>query len=224
MMLDLGEVMERGKLIILCGIDGCGKSSIIDALTKEGEPLESYMVCKHPPQAWFDNPKIRAAYLDEEGEKIEDEEEIQFTHDIRRQEEKEIILPTLLKQKNMVYHRYIFSLYAYYTGINKLSVAELTEIYSDLLLPDKVIYLKMSVEEFYRRFQSKEQLSYQKNIDYVKRVMQCYEELAKKYNWAIVDTEHNTLEESIVQVRNIIGKVQVTDQFYNLNNQIYQPL
>ena len=86
--------MSRGKFIVLCGIDGSGKSSVIKSLTQEGAVFENFSVMKHPPKAWFDNPKICAAYLDGEGEKIEDEDEIAYVHELRRQEEKEIMLPS----------------------------------------------------------------------------------------------------------------------------------
>lgn len=213
--------MSRGKFIVLCGIDGSGKSSVIKSLTQEGAVFENFSVMKHPPKAWFDNPKICAAYLDGEGEKIEDEDEIAYVHELRRQEEKEIMLPKLQNSENLIFHRYIFSLYAYYIGIDKYTIEQLTDIYSDLLLPDKVIYLKMGLEEFYVRFQHKTQLSYQKNPEYVKRVMRCYEELAELYQWDIVDTEHNDIETVTTQVRKIIENVKVDNAFRDLKKREY---
>lgn len=215
--------MARGKLIVLCGIDGCGKSSVIRALTEKNEAYKDFEIMKHPPKAWFDNPKIRAAYLDGEGEKIKDEDEISYVHELRKQEEKDVILPKLLQQENIIFHRYIFSLYAYYRGIDKYSIQQLTEIYSDLLLPDKVIYLKMSIEEFYVRFKHKMQLSYQKDVNYVKRCMECYEELAKMYQWEVIDTERNDLGSVVSMVKNIIEDTKVDDVCYDLKGRIYRP-
>ena len=213
--------MERGKMIVLCGIDGCGKSHIINALTEKGQPFEDYLIFKHPPKAWYDNPRIRAAYLDGEGEKIKDEDELPLVYDLRKQEEKEILIPQMLEQRNLLFHRYIFSLYAYYVGINKFSIEYLTDYYGDLLLPDKVIYLRISMEEFYVRFQHKTQLSYQKNPDYVRRVMDGYEKLAKMYNWAIVDTDKNTIDETVAIVKGIIADVKPDGAFYDLKKRVY---
>ena len=213
--------MERGKMIVLCGIDGCGKSSIIRSITEKTGEFADYLKMKHPPKAWFDNPRIRAAYLDGEGEKIKDEDELPLVHEMRKQEEKEILIPGMLNHQNFIFHRYIFSLYAYYVGIGKFSIEYLTEFYGDLLLPDKVIYLKISEEEFYRRFQKKEQLSYQKNPEYVRRVMTGYETLAHMYDWEIVDTEKNSLENASEIVKEMISKVTPDRTFYDMKKRVY---
>ena len=214
--------MNRGKLIVLCGIDGCGKSTILKKLSKNEN--DKFLLYKHPPKEWFDNPKIRAAYLDEEGIPIEDEEEIRITYELRKKEEVESILPQLKRGKNIIFHRYIFSLYAYYRGIDKYSLEELSEYFADVLQPDLVIYLKIGIEEFYRRFQTKEQLSYQKNSSYVKRVMECYEELAQKYNWSIVDTENDTIDDCVEKIRKTIDNIDVSEEFKYLNGLQYKDI
>lgn len=208
--------MKRGKLVVLCGIDGCGKSTIMEDVCRDNT-IKNYLKMRHPPKEWYENPKICAAYLDGDGIKIQDEEEIAITHGLRKKEEKEYIIPNLLAGSSIIFHRYIFSLYAYYYGIKKFGIEELNQYFKDILLPDQVIYLKISVDEFYKRFVNKEQLSYQKNPDYIKRVMQCYETLAKHYNWTIIDTEHQTVKESTDQVIKIINNLNVDHDFKSLN-------
>ena len=65
---------KRGKMIVLCGIDGCGKTTIINHLLKEQNMDEVFKAMKHPPQEWFDNPRISAAFLDGDGDKMSVEE------------------------------------------------------------------------------------------------------------------------------------------------------
>ncbi|BDC94586.1 dTMP kinase [Treponema bryantii] len=214
--------MSRGKLIVLCGIDGSGKTSVINELVKKDKIYTDYIQMKHPPKAWYENQRIAAAYLDQPGEKISDAEELIITHDLRKEEEKKEIIPLLRNNKNIIFHRYIFSLYAYHIGKENYSLDYLSKFYADILLPDKVIYLKISIDEFYRRFQKKEQLSYQKEKKYVENVMNCYETLAGLYNWSIIDTEKNDLNEVVRLVQKEIEQIVPTEDFYNLGKELYK--
>lgn len=211
----------RGKLIVLCGIDGCGKSTIIEHLSAESGFNDNFAIMKHPPKEWYENKKVRAAYLDDVGEKIADEEELLLTYNLRKREEKEMI-SLLNGGKHLIFHRYIFSLFAYYVGMDKYELTDLIQYFGDLLLPDKVFYLKISEEEFYRRFEKKEQLSYQKNREYVKRVFHCYDILAEMYQWEIIDTEYGVIEESVGQVKKKINEMKIPQQYLNLKREKYE--
>lgn len=214
------ETRERGKFIVLCGIDGCGKTTIIEQIVQNQREGERFRLMKHPPKEWYENDRVKAAFLDGEGEKMSPQEELGFTLNLRKKTEPQM-LSDLQKGENLLFHRYIFSLFVYHVGMNFHSLEELITYYGDLLLPDKVIYLKISEKEFYKRFQKKEQLSYQKDSAYVRKVFDCYERLSTIYNWESIDTEKNSVKDTCHMVREIISSTKPNESFQNLRKEKY---
>lgn len=211
--------MSRGKLVVLCGLDGCGKTTVIEALKKNG--VIDFTEMKHPPKAWFADPRMRAV-LDGPGEKITYDEELPLIKQMRRDEEQNEIIPMLRNNDNVIFHRYIFSLYVYYIGIGRATLEELNQYFSSLLMPDKVIYLRIDIDEFYRRFVRKEQLSFQKKTEYVKRVIETYDILANQFGWTVIDTANEPISSVVEKVQKEILSLEVHDEFLNLAKEDYK--
>lgn len=209
---------KRGKVIVFCGIDGSGKTAIINGINNNGE----YETKKHPPQEWFDNPRVVTAFLDGNGEDaMTPEEELEYILDLDKKKEKEII-EISDSGRDILFHRYIFSLFAYHIGMKAHTMSELLDNFGSLLLPDEVIYLKISKECFYERIRYKEKISYLYDEEYVKRVFDCYDYLAELFNWKVIETDNIEICKTIGMVKKIIREIPDKNQRFNLRREVYK--
>ena len=198
--------MARGYMLAFCGLDCSGKSSVIDALYQKGVFSEQEKLLYHPPEEWRQNRRVLAAVLDGEGEKMPDSEEVLFTRDLRMKLQPELIRQ-LLSGKNLIFHRYIFSLFTYYAGSRTLAMDWVRAQNEGLLCPDEVIYLRISEAEFRRRSVQKPAISFQQIPGFVPRMIECYDRLAEEFSWKIVDTEKLNLTQTVQQCAEIIGAI-----------------
>lgn len=201
--------MTRGKFIVFCGLDVAGKSEIIKGLNNifVGHPI---LNIKHPPDDWFSNPMIMAAHRGKAGPKMEDLDEIKFTASLRIKEQEEVILPELEAGKLILSHRYIFSLYTYYYARNTVDMKTIYDITKDIILPDRVVYLRISPEESIRRLslRSEEKVKYQNDIHFVKKMADYYDKLTADFNFTVVDTQNNSFEESLQKCTDIVSATE----------------
>lgn len=199
--------MERGYMVAFCGLDGCGKSRMIRELQGKNFFGKEPCLLRHPPDEWFENPKIIAAYLDGEGEKITDPEEVEFVAKVREEKQSDI-LKTISEGTNVIFHRYMFSLYAYYAGSRTLEQAWIREKMKRLIVPDKVIYLRLSEKGFYQR--NSECFSFQKDPEVIKRMIECYDSLAREYDWSIIDADVDDIPGKIQKCESIIAQIDLS--------------
>lgn len=190
-----------------CGLDGCGKSRMIRELTNENFWGEKYSLLRHPPDEWFENPKIMAAYLDGEGEPISDTEEVEFVAQLREQKQPEI-LKKVAAGENIIFHRYIYSLYTFYAGKMSLEQEWIRSKMDKLIVPDTVIYLRLSEHEFYRR--NSVRFTFQEDRDTVKRMIKCYDELAEQFNWSVIDADVDDVPGKVKKCKEIINALDLS--------------
>lgn len=199
--------MDRGYLVAFCGMDGCGKSRMIRELSNENFWGEKFTLLRHPPDEWFENPKIMAAYLDGEGEPISDTEEVEFVAQLREQKQPEI-LKKIENGENVIFHRYIFSLFTYYAGSMTLDQEWIRSKMDELVLPDTVIYLRLSEKEFYRR--NAVRFTFQNDRDTIRRIIKCYDDLAAQYNWVVIDADVDDVPGKVEKCKAAIRNLDLT--------------
>lgn len=209
---------KRGKVVAFCGIDGCGKTTLIDEINNNNDKI----VRKHPPQEWFDNPRVIAAFLDcIDEDAMTTDEEIDYIYNLDRSKEAEIIKMTDMG-KDVLFHRYIFSLFAYHIGTKAHTMEELLKYFGPMLLPDEVIYLKISKEVFYERIKNKKNPLYLYDDEYIKRVFDCYDYLADLYNWKVIENDTIGISKAVDLAKQILREVPESPERLNLNREPYQ--
>jgi dTMP kinase len=209
--------VKRGLFIVFCGLDGSGKSTLLDNVVRWmfNENID-HECGKHPPDEWIQNPLIVEKYILEKSDNISDIDEVKYTYNLRKKYQ-EGILSALINGKYVLYHRYIFSLITYYYAKKSITIKNINNIIGDLLKPDIVFYLKISTKEFYDRAKIHGLLEFQNNRMKIDDMISCYDYLAQKHGWIIMDSE----KESCIKLTNrcisIITNYNVPKNLYDLN-------
>ncbi len=200
--------MNRGYMLVFCGLDKSGKSLMIRKLEERKCFSDRYKILRHPPNEWFENPKIIATYLDGQGEKIAPEEEAEYVINLRMKLQKEII-KALYNKENIIFHRYIFSLSTFYAGTEALNKEWIERQYEDLIKPDAVIYLRIGVDEFYRRQDPNDMLSFQRDRQVIKKMIDCYDDFAQRYGWHVIEAEKDDINGKVNACEDIIKNINI---------------
>lgn len=171
--------MEQGKLIIIEGIDGCGKSThaklLTDFLLKQGKKV---LHTKEPSYGQLG--LLLREYLKKNTPSVADA--LLFTAD-RAEHIAFEIKPALDSGKIVVCERYMYSTIAYQAA-QGLSIEWLKELNSFAVKPDVIILLDLEPEISAKRISTNEKFE---NVEFLKKVRENYLKLAVEENFEIVD-------------------------------------
>ncbi len=201
---------KRGQFIVIEGVDGSGKDTVVDLL-KINFP---HLVYTREPGGTEIAEEIRKIFLNDNDrtEKLDALTEILLMHAGRRQHVVNFIRPNLERGKSVVCNRFDPSTYAYQLFVNGK-----TEIYADLfnLLhqatvgafePNRYIFLDVSPEESKRRAMLRaseggESSRFdEKPVEYYRKIRDGYIDYLKKFcfgKYSVVDA--NESKEKVYQ-------------------------
>lgn len=138
--------MNKGKLVILIGIDGSGKSSLLSTLKKEGyftshwRKLKSFSL---PKPLNFENPA-------EEVQELQDQKRLEFIWSYIRAEWEYLIKPTLETGRNVISDGFFIRFYVKERIYKRLPVDELLK-YSPLTGQELIIMVDLPPEVAFQR-------------------------------------------------------------------------
>ncbi|MGC1182877.1 dTMP kinase [Legionella sp.] len=169
-----------GKLIVIEGLEGAGKSTAIDTVINFLTQLEINAITTREPGGTAIGEALRDVIKSSEYKNIlNDKSELLLLYAARIQLFEEVIKPTLLQGTWVVADRFELSTLAYQGGgrgldqslINQLSLFALNGF-----KPDLTLYLDISPEEGMKRVKSRGQFDRieQQSIDFFHRVHDCY--------------------------------------------------
>lgn len=172
--------MKRGKLLVIEGGVGCGKTTQIELLKKDLKGWEFY----------------REPGSTEYGEKVRDA--VQGLHDYDVEEHaamfgymaaranliRGLVIPKLNKGQNIILDRYWYSTYAYQgsNGASKKTIELVAKIATDNLKPDLIIFYDLDpLVGMKRKSGRSDSDRYDvKKIDFHEKVRRSYKSLGKK--------------------------------------------
>ena len=142
----------KGKLITFCGLDGCGKSSMIKMLT---EALEEhgidYIVTKQPTDA-MRNTGIFRTFMDCPDNSAYEYRSLSLMAAADRiQHANKVILPALMEGKTVVCDRYFYSCLANLRARGYVDDEWIYEISESIPKPDAAFFLDVPVETAVKR-------------------------------------------------------------------------
>ena len=189
----------KGRLIVLEGIDGCGKSTQIRRLAEwlpksDLFPKKASLRITREPGGSKLGKKLREFLLTkEEGESPLPLTELMLYAADRAQHVEEVIRPCLEKGDWVISDRFSGSTFAYQGYGRKLNL-ELIEtldlIATNGLKPDLTLWLKISVEEsIHRRKDMEDDRMEKEGIAFLNRVNDGFKRLAKKEKCVEIDAE-----------------------------------
>ena len=137
----------KGKLITFCGLDGCGKSSMIKMVTEAFvEKSIEFIVTKQPTEA-MRNTEIFRTFMDCPDNSAYEYRSLSLMAAADRiQHVNKIILPALKEGKTVICDRYFYSCLANLRARGYINDEWIYEISESILKPDAAFFLDVPVE------------------------------------------------------------------------------
>ena len=206
----------RGKFIVFEGIDGSGKTTQINELSKwltctDLIPLSNQLVITKEPGGTNLGRAIRSLLLDTAGEESPDSitELLLYAAD-RSQHVNEIVRPSLDKGDWVISDRFCGSTIAYQGYGRKLNlnlIKDLETIATQGISPDITFLLDIPVEEsIKRRVHQKDDRIEKEGIEFLSNVSLGFQALSKDNKWKKISAI-NSKEEIISEIKSEIKKL-----------------
>ncbi|TVQ02140.1 MAG: dTMP kinase [Balneolaceae bacterium] len=199
-------------LITFEGIDGCGKSTQIDLLKKYLDTVKAgYSVLREPGGTEI-SEKIRSLLLHDSGD-MDPVTELLLFSAARSQLIREKVIPLLNENKIVILDRFFDSTTAYQGYGRKSadleSIFTLNRMASHQVTPRLTFYLRITPEMAARRTQNSQKDRMERSgIDFFKRVVEGYDELAKKEDRFLTIDATNHPQAIHRQIIGLIGDLQ----------------
>ncbi len=176
--------MGKGVFITFEGIDGCGKSSMIEATQTWLQGEQKDVLVTFEPGGSDLGQQFRAMLLESNYGSLDAHTETLLFLVDRSRHVAEIIAPALAKGQIILCDRYTDSTVAYQGGGRGLDIEQLIALNDfaiDGTYPDLTILLSLPVEQALNRLCGKRDRMEQENIQFFQRVSDTYSLLAQRY-------------------------------------------
>lgn len=210
--------MERGKFIVLEGINGCGKGTQMNYLQEFIYNLDKskLVFLTREPNELDENGRKARELLKSDGDPyINGIEAVKFFAK-NRKNHNYLIAPLLEKGINVISDRYWHSNFAF-QGAQRISLEEIAKENRGNLVPDLTIIFDISAEAANRRLVIRDKENRRKfdaNLDFVKKVSSIYRslgnalgELVGDYSIKYVDCEENGREKTPLEIKDEVEKL-----------------
>ena len=212
----------KGKFIVIEGIDGCGKTTQIDEISKwlpKSGLLkkDSKLITTREPGGSLLGKKLRSLILDNnKNNKPSSLAELLLYSADRAEHVSKIISPALKKENWVISDRFSDSTLAYQgygRNINLETIKNIESIVCQGESPDLTIFLEISPEEsILRRKHEIPDRMESEGIEFLEKVNEGFKLIAKEKNWVIISASQN-----IKTISNQIKEV-LLQKFSNIKN------
>lgn len=206
-------MIKKGKLIVIEGGSGSGKTTQIRYLKKELKGWEFY---REPGSTTFGEKVRNAVQSLRHGYEVDDYAAMFGYSAARANLIRGVIIPKLKKGVNIVLDRYWYSTYAYQgsDGASKKIIEKISKIATDNLKPNLVIFYDLNPVIGMKRKSGRKDADRHdvKGLAFHKKVRRSYHQLAKKIGriWKTVDAE-NSIEEVRSDTLNLLKKYKILE-------------
>ncbi len=212
----------KGKFIVIEGIDGCGKTTQIDEISKwlpkSGlMKKDSQLITTREPGGSLLGKKLRSLILDNDTNyKPTSLAELLLYSADRAEHVSKIISPALKKENWVISDRFSDSTLAYQgygRNINLETIKNIESIVCQGESPDLTIFLEISPEEsILRRKHEIPDRMESEGIEFLEKVNEGFKVIAKEKNWVVISASQN-----IKTISNQIKEV-LLQKFSNIKN------
>ena len=212
----------KGKFIVIEGIDGCGKTTQIDEISKwlpkSGlMKKDSQLIKTREPGGSLLGKKLRSLILDNNtNNKPTSLAELLLYSADRAEHVSKIISPALKKENWVISDRFSDSTLAYQgygRNINLETIKNIESIVCQGESPNLTIFLEISPEEsILRRKHEIPDRMESEGIEFLEKVNEGFKLIAKEKNWVIISASQN-----IKTISNQIKEV-LLQKFSNIKN------
>lgn len=143
---------EKGKLITFCGLDGCGKSTMIKRISEYLESLGQELFITKQPTDFVRRSAIFRTYMDSPSHENYDYRSLSLlAASDRVQHTNHVIVPVLEKGKTVLSDRYFYSCLANLRARGYEGDMWIYEISKSIVKPDLAIFFDLPVDEAVKR-------------------------------------------------------------------------
>lgn len=205
--LNMCKNKTPGKLITVCGLDGCGKTTMLNRIIEELEEKNTIFITKQPTNSVRES-KIFRTYMDSPNHEEFDYRSLSLlAASDRIQHVNKIIKPELEKGNIVISDRYFFSCLANLRARGFIKDKWIYEIAKSLIKPDIAFFFDTPVETAVARVRQREdekdryidmKLQYNLREEYIK--------ICKANNGVLISTNQSE-EETYKQVKKELERI-----------------
>ena len=192
--------MNRGLLIVLEGIDQCGKTTISRLLKNKLEELNLKTIIQTFPDKSTLIGNVINSYL--QGNTKLSPQESHLLYSLNRHEKKNFMEEKLYNNYNIICDRYIFSGIAYSLA-NGLDYTFCLNTEQYLIKPDLTFYFDISLSETNKRRKSLKTDIYE-TTNFQSKVKEAYSKI-KNNDWIIINVEQTPEEITNIILKHILN-------------------
>lgn len=192
--------MNRGLLIVLEGIDQCGKTTISKLLKNKLEELNLKTIIQTFPDKSTLIGNVINSYL--QGNTKLSPQESHLLYSINRHEKKSFMEEKLYNNYNIICDRYIFSGIAYSLA-NGLDYNFCLNTEQYLIKPDLTFYFDISISETNKRRKFLKTDIYE-TLNFQTKVKEAYSKIKNK-DWIIINAEQTPEEITDIILKHILN-------------------
>ena len=205
--LNMRPNTTSGLLLTFCGLDGCGKTTMLTRLISELENDYCLFVTKQPTTAVRESDIFRT-YMDSPNHDAYDYRSLSLlAASDRLQHVNKVIEPQMEEGKIVISDRYFYSCLANLRSRGFENDKWIYEIAESVVKPDVAFFFDVPVETAIKRVRSRpEEKDRYIDIDLQHKLREEYIEICKANNGVLISTEM-PIEESYQIVKNEVRKV-----------------
>lgn len=208
MKLVMDERKYDGKLIVFCGLDGCGKTTLIKKTCEYLSNMSCDVLLTKQPTPEMRKNHIFRVYQDQENKENFDYRALSLmAASDRLQHNKSVIIPALDQGKTVVSDRYFYSCFANLQARGYENDLWIYDIAKRIPLPNLSIFLDIDVDEAIRRVRKRpDEKDRYIDVELQYRLRESYLKIARAVGGIVIPT-NNTADISFEVVRNHIDKL-----------------
>ncbi|MEQ8428377.1 MAG: dTMP kinase [Gammaproteobacteria bacterium] len=170
---------NTGKFITLEGIEGAGKSTMLNFISEQLQQAGNEVVVTREPGGTRVGEKLREILLDNSNTQLSDDAELLIIFAARAQHLQQVIRPALNAGQYVLCDRFTDASYAYQGGGRNMSterIRQLEDWAQQGLKPDLTILFDLDVATGLRRAGKRGDADRfeQEHVDFFERIRQCY--------------------------------------------------
>lgn len=214
--LKMFEHKSSGLLITFCGLDGCGKTTMIDMLTKRLSEENDVFLTKQPTQ-FVRNSDIFRNYMDsEEHGDYEYRSLSLLAASDRVQHVNKVILPQLKNSKMVISDRYFYSCLANLRARGYKRDSWIYDVSKAIAKPDVAFFLDVPVDVAISRVRSRqEEKDRYIDVELQHRLRQEYIDICNVNNGILISTEQSpdeTFDKVMCEVNRVLSQRNGVDK------------
>lgn len=211
MKLRFKKNMYPGKLIVIEGTDGCGKTTIENEIIEHYKKRSINIIITYQPTGWWREDKniITTLHKRSGGEVLKDEAVALFALADRVNHQRSCLEPELEQGSVILCNRYVYSLFSYYMAMGTINLEWLKNVAEFVIEPDLSILLHVTPVTAINRIISrdgKNPEALDQNEEIVRKIIGSFIELADKNNIHTISTDCD-IKETVENCVRLIDKV-----------------